>query len=196
MPIIASTPNEKTFHQLGFNWGVIPYLSEQALSVDEGFKQLSSIALENHLVSYGDLVVMTAGTPFGVIGTTNMMIVESIGDVLVRGHAGYGDRIHGKIAIVLAPESKQPYQVKDRLIVITKCDESYDSLLREAAGIILQNHINDVESERYAKKLAHQLGKPVLLRADAASTTLKEGQLITLDPSKALVYKGVVFDEH
>jgi pyruvate kinase len=123
-----------------------------------------------------------------------MMIVESIGDVLVRGHIGYGSRVHGKAVLVLAPEAKEPYAVKDQLLVIAKCDESYLPLIQEAAGIILQNHINDIASEKYAKKVALSLGKPILLRADAACRILKEGQLITLDPEKALVYKGVVLE--
>ncbi|CUI17229.1 pyruvate kinase [Candidatus Protochlamydia naegleriophila] len=194
MPIIAMTANEKSFHQLAFNWGVIPYLSEPCGSLDESFEKISSFALDSQLVSYGDLVVMTAGTPFGFSGTTNMMIVESIGDVLVRGHSGYGNRVHGNVTIVLAPESKAPYAVKDQLLVIARCDDDYLPLMREAAGIILQNHINDVESEKFAKKIALSLGKPVLLRADAACQILKEGQLITLDPEKALVYKGIVLD--
>ncbi len=194
MPIIAMTDNETIFHQLAFNWGVIPYKSGPCKSIIEGFEKISSFALESHYVSYGDLIVMTAGTPFGISGTTNMMIVESIGDVLVRGHIGYGSRIHGRATIVLAPETREPYSVKDQLLVIVRCDESYLPLMHEAAGVILQNHINDVASEKYAKKIALTLGKPVLLRADEASRVLKEGQLITLDPGKALVYKGVALD--
>lgn len=194
MPIIAMTALEKSFHQLAFNWGVIPFYNPDCKSIDEAFHRTSAFALEQHFVSYGDLVVVTAGTPFGVSGTTNMMIVESIGDVLVRGHIGYGQRIHGNVAIVLAPEAKAPYEVKDQILVIAKCDESYDHLLCEAGGIILQNHINDVTSEKYAKKAALNLGKPILLRADAACSILKEGQLVTLDPDKALVYKGVVLE--
>lgn len=194
MPIIAMTSQEKSFHQLAFNWGVIPFYYPSCQTIREGFEKISNFALENHLASYGDLVVVTAGNPFGVSGTTNMMIVESIGDVLVRGHVGYGSRVHGNVTIVLAPETKKPYAVKDQLLVIAKCDDSYLHLIGEAAGIILQNHINDIASEKYAKKVALNLGKPVLLRADAACRILKEGQLVTLDPEKALVYKGVVLD--
>lgn len=194
MPIIAMTGQKKSFYQLAFNWGVIPVYYPDCQTIRDGFEKISAFALDNHLVAYGDLVVVTAGTPFGISGTTNMMIVESIGDVLVRGHIGYGSRVHGKVVLVLAPEAKEPYAVKDQLLVIAKCDESYLPLIQEAAGIILQNHINDIASEKYAKKVALNLGKPILLRADAACRILKEGQLITLDPEKALVYKGVVLD--
>lgn len=194
MPILALTQKEKSYHQLALNWGVVPIFCPACRSIREGFEIISAFALEQGFVSHGDLVVVTAGTPFGVSGTTNMMMVESIGDVLVRGVNGYGERVHGNVTIVLAPESKEPYAVKDQLLVIAKCDESYLSLMQESAGIILQSYINDIESEKYAKKMALSLGKPLLLRADAACRTLKEGQLVTLDPEKALVYKGVVLD--
>jgi pyruvate kinase len=195
MPIIAMTAQEKIFHQLAFNWGVIPFLSEACNSLDKSLKNLSDFSLANQYVSYGDLVVITAGTPFGFSGTTNMMIVESIGDVLVRGHSGQGKRVHGNVIVVLAPQSKEPYEVKDQVLVIAKCDEDYFPLMKEASAIILQNHIDDVASERYAKKMALILDKPILFRADAACQILKEGQLVTLDPEKALVYKGVVLDQ-
>ena len=195
MPIIAMTSNEKCFHQLAFNWGVIPYKSEEpSKTLAEGFEKISAFAMEHHHVSYGDLVVMTAGSPFGISGTTNMMIVENIGDVLVRAHIGYGARIHGNVTIVLYPDIKKPYAVKNQLMVIARCDESYLPLMQEAGAIILQNHINDIASEKYAKKIALELKKPVLLRADAACGILKEGQLVTLDPEKALIYKGVVLE--
>lgn len=194
MPIIAMTDNEQCYHQMAFNWGVIPYLNEESKTLIDGFKQISHFALDHHLVSYGDLVVMTAGTPFGISGTTNMMIVESIGDVLVRGHVGYGQRIHGKATIILAPEAVEPYAVRGKLLVIAQCDETYLPLIRESLGVILQNHINDIASEKFAKKTALNMNKPVLLRADAACHILKEGQLITLDPEKALIYKGVVLE--
>ncbi len=193
MPIVAMTQNEKSYHQLAITWGVIPHHHKgHCRNIGEAFAMLSTFALSHEIVKNGDLVVVTAGSPFGVSGTTNMMMVESIGDVLVRGHVGYGRPVHGNVMMALSPEARKPYTVKDQLLVITKCDESYLPLLKEAAGIILQNHINDVESEKYAKKIAQALDKPILLRADDACRVLKEGQLATLDPEKALVYKGVV----
>lgn len=192
MPIIAMTPNVKCYHQLSFSWGVTPFLSDVSKNFSEAFENISVFALEQNYVSYGDLVVVTAGSPFGISGTTNTMIVESIGDVLVRGDHGLGNRIYGNVALVLSPESRQSYTVKDHLLVIAKCDPSYLNLIQESAGVILQNHVNDFESEQYLIKLAKNLNKPVIVRADAACRILKEGQLITMYPDKALVYKGVV----
>lgn len=192
MPILALTPFKKTYHQLSFNWGIIPALSENCQSFEEAFSESSKIALQKGYVKYGDLVVITAGSPFGVSGTTNMMIVENIGDVLVRGYVGNGQRVCGQIAIALTPDEKPPYAIKNRIIVIPSCDDRYLPLLKLAKGVILQNHIDDIDSEKYLMLMSQSLDKPALVRADGALTMLKEGQLVTLDPAKALVYKGTV----
>lgn len=195
IPIVAMTSNEKCYHQMAFSWGVIPYLSQECKKIKEAFEIISSFALEKKIVRYGDLVILTAGSPFGISGTTNMMIVESIGDVLVRGFVGTGSRVHGNIVMVLTPESIMPYSVRNQIIVIHRCDESYIPLMKESLGIILHNHINDIESEKFALEKAAQINKPLIVRADGANQILKEGGLVTLDPAHALIYKGVVLEE-
>lgn len=192
MPIIAMTPNEKCFHQMAYSWGVIPFLKNSCKTIDDAFSKISTYALARDLVSHGDLVVVTAGSPFGISGTTNMMIVESIGDVLVRGENGFGNFVYGNVVHVVRPESSRAYKVRGQLLVIATCNEAYLPFIQECSGVILENLINDVESETYLMNVAKELNKPVLMRADAAFRVLKEGQLVTLDPQKNLVYKGVV----
>lgn len=192
MPIVAMTPHEKCFHQMACNWGVIPFLSHEDESLVKAFSAISTFALDQKIIHYGDLVVLTAGSPFGISGTTNMMILENIGDVLVRGTIGYGPRIHGNVAFLLSPETAKPYQVRDKFLVMTNCDESYLPFIQEAAGIILQNHVDDIASESYAVNISKSLGKTVIVRADAACRILKEGQLVTLDPERALVYNRIL----
>jgi pyruvate kinase len=82
MPIIAMTPKEKSYHQLSLNWGVIPFFYEEVKTVDDAFEIMKNFAMERKLVSVGDIAVVTAGTPFGQPGTTNMMIVERIEDMI------------------------------------------------------------------------------------------------------------------
>lgn len=192
MPIVAMTSNERCYHQLAINWGVFPLLGAHETSLPQAFANISARALEHEIVSYGDLVVLTAGSPFGIAGTTNMMVMENIGDVLVRGYKGYGQRVHGNATIALSHEAKQPYMVRGKLLVIPTCDSSYLPLIKEASAIILQNHIDDMASEEYAMEVAHKLHKTLLIRADAACRILKEDQLITIDPEKALVYNRIL----
>ncbi len=192
MPIIAMTPNEKSYNQLAFNWGVIPVHCATSNDFDEAYRSISRYALDHHYVSYGDLVIVTAGSPFGVSGTTNTMIVENIGDVLVRGLAGVGVRVHGNVTVVLSADSSEPFMVRNQILVVTKCDPTYLPLLRDAAAIVLHNHVDDAKSEGYLLEMAKKYDKSVVVRAEGAISILSEGQLVTVDPEKGLVYKGVV----
>ncbi len=78
MPIIALTTIPKTYQQLSLNWGVMPVLCNDCHDVEEAFKEATNYALGHHYVSYGDVVVMTSGSPFWVSGTTNTIRVEVI----------------------------------------------------------------------------------------------------------------------
>lgn len=192
MPIIAMTHNRKCYNQMGSNWGVVPFFCDPCLTIKEAFDKISAFALSKGYVDYGDLVVVTAGSTFGISGTTNMMIVESIGDVLVRAQSGYGNRIYGNVRKVIAADAIQPYQARNAIIILKECDYRYLPYIREAAGIVLENASNDLESEVYLRERAKELEKPIVCRADSAMRILKEGGLVTIDPARALIYKGVV----
>lgn len=77
-PIMALTSDEKTYHQLALNWGVIPLDPTEAGSVQEAIKIASRFAISKGLLKEGDLVIVTAGSPFGQSGSTNMMLVERV----------------------------------------------------------------------------------------------------------------------
>jgi len=190
MPIIAVTPNEKVYHQLASNWGVIPIHCPGCKSSKEAFAEASAFALEHQLISFGDIVIVTAGVPFGKKGTTNLMTAQSIGEVLVRGHKGFGSKVSGKVSIVLSAEALDPETLEGRLVVIPHCDNSFLPVLKHAAGVILQNYIGDTASEKYAALVAKTFEIPVMTRADGAMSLLQEGEEITLDPQRGLVYRG------
>ncbi len=78
MPIIALTDNVKTYHQLAFNWGVIPVDPTPTKNAREALAITSAFAHKRNLIQHGDHVIVTTGTPFGIKGTTNSMFVECI----------------------------------------------------------------------------------------------------------------------
>ncbi len=190
MPIVVVTANKTVYHQMALNWGVVPVLLEGCKTTKEAFAAASSFALAAGLISFGDLVVVTAGIPFGKKGSTNIMMVENIGEVLVRGHKGFGPKVTGKISLVLSPEGKTPEQLEGRLVVIPHCDSTFLPALKLAAGVILQNYIGDSASEKYAALLAKTFELSIMTRADGAMNVLKDGEEVTLDPQRGLIYRG------
>ena len=75
-PILALTPLEKTYRKLSLVWGVVPLLSESMRDTDEMIDKALTEALKSGLVQRGQKVVITAGVPVGVPGTTNLIKVD------------------------------------------------------------------------------------------------------------------------
>jgi pyruvate kinase len=189
MSIIALTPHKKVYNQLSVNWGVTPFLSS-CNDVNDALEKTIRFALEQKMISFGDLVVVTSGAPFGKKGSTNMMRVENIGEILVRGHKGFGSKISGKVSFLLSPEERDPESLRERIVVILHCDNTFLPALKYAAGVILQNYLGDTASEKYAALLAKTFEISVMSRADGAMSALQENEEVTLDPQRGLVYRG------
>ncbi len=188
MPIIAVTTSEKIYHQLSASWGVMPVLAPTCKTPQDAFAAATDFAMDKGIISFGDVIVVTSGVPFGKKGTTNLMSVENIGNVLIRGDHGLGPKVSGEIYILLSSESNNSI-LNDKIIVITHCDDTFIEPLKNAKGIILQNWTSDTASEQYAITLAKSQNIPIITRAEGATNILNSGDLVTLDPKKGLVYK-------
>lgn len=77
-PIIAATPQEKTFHQLALSWGVFPVLTQFEDQWDMLFSQAVEGARSIKAVRPGDTVVVSAGLPLQSTGRTNLIRVETV----------------------------------------------------------------------------------------------------------------------
>ena len=75
-PILALTPLESTYRRLSMVWGVVPVLGGGMDNTDEMIANALSEALRSGLAKRGQRVVVTAGVPVGVSGTTNLIKVE------------------------------------------------------------------------------------------------------------------------
>jgi pyruvate kinase len=82
IPILALTPEESTAHQLALSWGVEPIVIPPAKHTDEMVKQIDSSLLDTGRASVGEHIVIVAGSPPGIPGSTNAMRVHRIGDAV------------------------------------------------------------------------------------------------------------------
>ncbi|TXH41401.1 MAG: pyruvate kinase [Actinobacteria bacterium] len=79
MPILAFTPSERTRQQLSLVWGVETFLVENVDHTDEMVRQVEAELLDHERAELGDRVVIVAGVPPGVPGTTNGLRVHLMG---------------------------------------------------------------------------------------------------------------------
>lgn len=76
-PIIAVTTSEEVMRKLVLEWGVYPVLAPESKTTDEVISNSVKAAIESGYVEEGDLVVITAGVPVGLSGTTNLIKVHN-----------------------------------------------------------------------------------------------------------------------
>ncbi len=77
-PIISCTTSETACRQMNMSWGVTPVMIGEKTNTDELFLAAAEAAKNAGYVNNGDLVVITAGVPLGVSGTTNLMKVDIV----------------------------------------------------------------------------------------------------------------------
>ena len=78
VPILALTDEPRVCRQLSLVWGVVPRLVPTARGYDHMVAMALREALDLGLVTKGDRVLVTAGVPFDVPGTTNLLKVETV----------------------------------------------------------------------------------------------------------------------
>lgn len=81
IPMIILTPHESIRRRMSLTWGVTSYLVDPVTHTDEMFGQVDDILLGEGLAEVGDKVVVIAGSPPGIAGSTNDLRVHKIGDV-------------------------------------------------------------------------------------------------------------------
>ncbi|MBT2366648.1 pyruvate kinase [Streptomyces sp. ISL-10] len=82
IPLLAFTPDAATRSQLSLTWGVETFLGPHVESTDAMVAQVDEELLKIGRCEKGDIVVITAGSPPGVAGSTNLVRVHRIGESL------------------------------------------------------------------------------------------------------------------
>ena len=82
IPILAFTPEVGTYNRMALDWGVEPELTAMVKHTDEMVKQVDTFLLNSKRCKEGELVVIVAGSPPGIPGSTNAMRVHRVGDAV------------------------------------------------------------------------------------------------------------------
>jgi pyruvate kinase len=91
IPLMAFTPEQAVRSQLALSWGIEAFLTPKVKHTDDMVRQVDSALLDAGRVAKGDLVVIVAGSPPGIPGSTNAMRVHRIGDAVGAVVDGYAD---------------------------------------------------------------------------------------------------------
>ncbi len=183
-PIISGTPDEKVYRQTNMSWGVCPIMIEEKSSTDDLIDHVISVAQEKKLLKNGDLVVLTAGIPLGISGTTNMMKVHLVGNILCSGTTIINDlSAHGHLVVCKSDEEALQNCKEGEILVIRETNNSLLPVMRKCAGIITE--VDGADSHAAIVGLA--LNKPVIVGARNATAILKTGANVNIYSGKSVV---------
>lgn len=185
-PILGCTTSESVYRHMSLMWGVRPLLMNEKQDSEELFAEALQVAENTGMVNKGELVVITSGLPLGVTGTTNMIKVDVIGNILVSG-VGLGNQtVCSSLCVCKDIEEANQKFMEGDILVMPKTDNEMLPLLRRASGIITEED----GANSHAAVVGLALDIPVITGAVGATEILKTGAVVTLDAVRGVVSNG------
>ena len=181
--VVACLLSERVQRQMALYWGVAPLLMPYAQNTDQLIDFAIEAAEKAELVKQGDLVVITAGVPVGVSGTTNMIKVHLVGGALLNAVGVGTSNASGPLCVCRSPEEVTAKFRPGDVLVVPYTTNDLLPYIRQAAAIISEESgVNG-----HAATVGLTLGKAVIVGASGAVQRLKDGTMVSVDCARGVV---------
>lgn len=185
-PIIAVTSEPAVLRRLALVWGVYPQIGRKVTTTDEMLEIAVEESLNSKIIKHGDLVVITAGVPVGEAGTTNIMKIHVVGDILAKGQGIGRKTAYGKV-VVATDGVDALKKVKENSILVTiSSDRDMVPAIEKCAALITE----EGGLTSHGAVVGLNIGIPVIVGVQNATELLKDGQEVTVDALRGVIYKG------
>lgn len=184
--ILAVTFDERTRRGLSINWGVYPVVAETPSSTDEMFSLATEEAKKCGFAKEGDLILITAGVPVGEKGTTNVMKIQLIGSKLVEGQGVGDETVIGKTVVASSADEANKKAIEGGILVTSTTDKDYLPAIEKSSALIVEN--GGLTS--HAAVVGISMGIPVIVGAKNATSLISDGEVVTVDSRRGIVYHG------
>jgi len=181
-PIVCGCLTEKVYRQTGLFWGVHPILLEEKNNADDLFDYAVDATEKAGYISKGDVVILTAGVPLGVSGTTNLIKVQVAGHILVKGRGINKKKVSGNLCVCHDMADLKQFKAGD-IIVAKDTNNDMMEQIRQASGLIVEAE----DMNCHAAIVGLSLDIPVLIRAEQALEFLKSSAYVELDAENGVV---------
>lgn len=182
-PIIASTPFEKVKNQLSLVWGISPVKVLNFKDTDNLIDASMEVAVTKGFLKSGDLVVLTAGVPTGIAGSTNLLKIETVSEILGRGTAIGKKKKKARAVVANSIEDlERDFKTKD-IIVCMGTDGRMVPYMEKSSGFITE----EAGFTSNGAVAAISLGKTAIVGVENITEKIKTGDLITIEPMDGTV---------
>ena len=184
--ILAVTPNAKVLRKLALVWGVHPVLAHETHGTDELLDESLACCLDKGYIKRGDMVVLSAGSPSGISGGTNLIKVHIVGEILAYG-MGIGNRpVSGNVRVILNDADLGKIQSGD-ILVTNAASSAFAPYLNKIQALIAE--AGGLTSD--AAIMGLNAGIPVIVGCREATSILKDDMLVTVDTPHGRIYNGL-----
>ncbi len=191
--IIAVTTSERVCRQLMLTWGVIPlptgHVSESELMIQNALR----IAMEHGVINRLDKVVTAAGIPLNSPLMLNTIKVHFMGNILSRGHYGFGETCSGRILKTNSAKTEGRLinsGAAPPILLVHQLSEADLPLVPHARGIICE-HALEVSPE--AVRAVNE-SIVVISEVPEAFEKFEDGAFVSLNGSEMIIYEGLLPD--
>jgi pyruvate kinase len=185
-PILAVTPHVDVARRLQLVWGVQPMLLLDLPDSGDNFQAAIQMARTTKLLQEGDLVVITSGTQ-GVAGSTDLIKVEVVTAIQGQG-IGIGQGLVTGVAHIARTPREIGKFTKGEILIASNTNAEYLDAIKKAKAIVVEED----SLTSHAAVLGLRLDIPVIVGVKDATTTIRDGAVITLDIQRGLIYSGAI----
>ncbi|MCL2169751.1 MAG: pyruvate kinase [Defluviitaleaceae bacterium] len=189
-PALAVSANERVWRQMSLLWGIVPYFSKMVHSDDELFGLAAQSALDRGLAKNGDVVVVVAGVPVGVSGSTNLVKVHVLGNVLTKGKGNGLGAITGKTVVMRPSEPSGKIFTEGGVLVASVTDDSMMDYIRRACAVVVGTDQN--LDQTHAIISCKALRKPLIICNEKVIDLIHDNITVTIDADAGFVYNGLI----
>ncbi|MFW6313220.1 MAG: pyruvate kinase [Spirochaetota bacterium] len=189
-PIIAVTTTELVQRQLLLYWGIVPLVADEVVHSEQMVQNAIRNALDRGLIGRNDRVVTTAGIPLHSAIPMNTIKVHILGNILNRGHEGFGQTATGRIVKAAdADEARKRLRLDStEILVAPVLTEAHAVFLPNLAGVVLEER-----SQISHDRIRHENENLVFIsEVPNALFGIEDGITVTLDGEEKIIYVGVL----
>ncbi|MDY6399201.1 MAG: pyruvate kinase [Synergistales bacterium] len=187
-PILGVTPSQQTWRELSLWWGVQPVRLSEMSDINVAAREAITTCVNMKLLPEGELVVITAGVPVGRPGSTNVVEVLTTGIILLSGTPLSNKNATGKVCIARTPEEALEKVTPGCILVVRQLSEDYRPVLAKVGAVLFESGL--LFSEGNALAMDYNL--PCIVGVADAFSTLMDDDVVSIDGTRGLVYRGVV----
>ena len=184
--ILAATPDTKVRRQLNLEWGVKSILLDNYEDIDLMISEAIEEAKKENYLSSGDKVIVTAGVPVGLSGSTNLIKIENIEEIIARGTGLGNGKITAKAIVVNELNDLVNFFKNGNIIVSKFTNKEMMPYIKRSGGLVTEK----AGYTSHGAVVGVSLAIPTIVGAKNITEKIKTGDIISINSTDGTISQG------